>query len=124
MKRALAIWLGASAVGIALIALLPEGWLGEARLLSLSAHHGPSPSDAVGLAFVLAGWAVYLRALWSHRRNLAPRPASAWLAAAAVAALAGCLAAVAADRDGWALGLGIAAFVSQLALGCMTRKEA
>jgi hypothetical protein len=118
------VWLGASAVGVALIVLLPEASLGKGRLFSLSERHGPSASDSVGLVLVIGGWAVYLVALWRHRGELTPRRRAAWLAGAAVAASAGCVAAIVAGQDGWAAALGLVAVASQIALGCMTRTEA
>lgn len=60
MIRAVLIWLGASALGVALIAVLPEDWLGGEILFRLSDRHGPTAADAVGLALVGAGWGMAL----------------------------------------------------------------
>lgn len=121
LSVALAAWLGATAIGVALVALLPENWLGEGRLFSLSAAHGPTPSDAVGLVIILAGWAAWLRALWVRRRLMRPPGAAALLALASALAIVGCLVAVAAGWDGLAVLLGVCAFTGQVALGGMTR---
>jgi hypothetical protein len=119
---ALAVWVGASALGIALVVLLPEDWLGGGRLFSLGAEHGPAPSDAVGLVLVLAGWAVWLRALWRRRARMPRRPALL-VALASLLATVGCLAAFAAGHELSGLVSGLAAVAGQLALGGMTRPE-
>jgi peptidoglycan/LPS O-acetylase OafA/YrhL len=90
-------------------------------LFHLGDRHGPSPADSVGLAVVLGGQLVYLHALWSRRRNLRPRWAAYVLGCGAVAAVAGCIAAFAANQDGWAYALAGAAFAAQLALGLTAR---
>ena len=122
MIRAVLIWLGASALGVALIAVLPEDWLGGEILFRLSDRHGPTAADAVGLALVGAGWAVFLRALWSKRRGVEPRWAAWLLAIAAIAALCGCLAAFSVNLDGWGMALGLASLTAQLSLASLAHR--
>ncbi len=121
LARAVVIWLTAMALGALLVAVLPENWFGGGALFRFSDRHGPSAADAVGLVVVFAGWLVYLHALWSRRRNLKPRWAAIALAGGAAAALVGCIAAFAADKDGWGYALGATALAAQLAL-CLTAR--
>ena len=123
MARAVLFWLGASALGIALMALLPDDWLGGEMLFRLSDRHGPTLADATGLALILAGWGTFLQALWSRRRDLEQYWAAWLLAVVAIAALCGCLAAFAANLDGWGAALGFVALTAQLSLARMAHRS-
>ncbi len=68
--RAIGVWLLLSAIGVAIIAFLPDGLLGSNRLFSFSQQHGPTLIDAVGIFIVLSGWVFYLWQLWLRRRAL------------------------------------------------------
>lgn len=124
MARALLLWLAATALGAALVALLPEHWFGGGVLFRFSDRHGPSAADAIGLAIALAGWLFYLRALWVRRNALRPP----WLAGAvgvvAVAALAACITAITLDQDQGALALGALSFAAQAALAFTAHRDA
>lgn len=63
IRRATAVWLVASIIGVAIVMLPDEG----PRLLSLSRTHGPSAVDVVGIAVLVAGWSVFAVALWRAR---------------------------------------------------------
>lgn len=116
MTRAILIWLFAAVLGVALITWLPEHWLGGKILFRLSDRHGPTLADALGLALVMAGWAVFLRALWLKRRDLEPRWAAGMLGIVAIAAVYGCLAAFSANLDSWGVVLGLISLMAQLLL--------
>lgn len=64
MRVALAIWLMLSFIGGVIVALPDDGQ----RLISFSDAHGPSPLDAIGIAFLIVGWLVFVAAL--ARRHL------------------------------------------------------
>lgn len=115
----LAVWLASAAAGMALIVLLPEGLLGDGRLFSLSAGHGPSASDAIGVAVILAGWAWFVREVWRAWRGRAMRRSGLALAAIALTALALCLAAIAVDRNAMALLAGAIAVAAQIGLALL-----
>jgi hypothetical protein len=65
VRRAVLVWLVCSVLGGVLIAL-PDS---DQRVFSLSAAHGPSMADLVGVLVMLAGWTLFLRALWVARRH-------------------------------------------------------
>ena len=78
------VWLASSAIGGVILALPDAG----PRLLSFSRAHGPSTQDALGILVMVAGWAVFLSALWPlrHRvlRHAAPHAFSGGVFAAGV----------------------------------------
>lgn len=121
MMRALAIWLAASALGVALIAFLPEQMFGGGDLFRLSERHGPSLSDGLGLLVVLGGWFFYIHALWSRRRTMPPIPALALVVLTLISA-ASCIAAFAADIDGLAIALAMMAVLAQIGLALLARR--
>ena len=122
MARAFAIWGAASLLGVALVAWLPEQWLGGAVLFRLSDRHGPSVADGVGILILLAGWLYYVGALWRRRRSLSPRWVVLVLITVAIAAALGCIYAATADQDGWLIALTALALTAQIALGLMARR--
>jgi hypothetical protein len=61
-------WLVCSVLGAVVIAL-PDS---DRRVFSLSAAHGPSAVDLLGVLLMLAGWALFLRALRRARRQADP----------------------------------------------------
>ena len=116
--RALAIWLGATMIGVMLIVLLPER-AGSGVLFRLSDRHGPGVADAAGLAVIIAGWLIYVRTLWSQRVRLRSQRTAAILVAVATAAIVGCLFATAANED-WLIGGAAAiAIAAQIGLGVL-----
>lgn len=122
MIRALVIWLSASAIGAALVAFLPEQGLGGGDLFRLSARHGPSLVDGVGLLFVVVGWLYFLRALWVRRSQVQPRALAFALVAATLLAAAACVFAFASDRDGLGIALAVIAVVAQIGLALLARR--
>lgn len=60
-------WITLSVVGGVVIAL-PDA---DERVVSFSEAHGPSLFDLAGVFLALAGWAVFLHALWRRRDRLA-----------------------------------------------------
>lgn len=105
LPRAVLLWFALSAAGI-LVLLIPDSGTPVARL---SRTHGPSGQDLVGVLLVLAGWAVYLWALWKVRTGIRHR---------AVLLVAGALAAgliawsVGTDSGAWwVLGAGVLVLV-------------
>lgn len=122
MKRALAIWLIASVIGAALIAFLPEHLFGGGDLFRLSARHGPSLSDGVGLLVIVGGWLLFLHALWARRGAMHPRWLAFALIAATLIAAASCIASFAADQDAWAIALAMMAVAAQIGLAVLTRR--
>lgn len=115
LRHAAAIWLIASLLGIALMALLPEELLGGNKLFHLNERHGPGSTDAIGLLFILGGWAAYLRALWIWASVSVPLVSMVLWGVVVILCIAGCLVAVSAGKDAVALLLGSAALVLQLA---------
>ncbi len=73
------LWCIASVVGVAVIALPDD----DNRLFSLSASHGPSPLDGIGILILLAGWLLLTAATLSRWRQLM-RLESRWLLAGAL----------------------------------------
>jgi hypothetical protein len=67
------VWLVCSVLGAVVIAL-PDS---DQRVFSLSAAHGPSPVDLLGVLLMLAGWTLFLRALWLARRQVGRARAAA-----------------------------------------------
>lgn len=63
MRRSVTIWALCSVIGAAVIALPDSG----PRLFSFSRAHGPSAVDAIGILFLIAGWLVFLAAVWRRR---------------------------------------------------------
>jgi small-conductance mechanosensitive channel len=53
-------------IGVAVVAL-PDS---DNRLFSLSQAHGPSPVDALGALVMIAGWLVFVAALWRRRDRI------------------------------------------------------
>lgn len=104
LVRALILWAALSVVGVVVVAVPDAG----PRLLTLSETHGPSAPDLVGIALLLIGWAVFLRAVWRARRAVR---APALPVALVVAAAAGVTAwSVLTDTGAWWL-LGAVALV-------------
>ncbi len=66
MRFSLLVWAILSAIGAAVVAL-PDG---DNRLFSLSRAHGPSPVDALGALVLVAGWLVFVAALWRRRARI------------------------------------------------------
>lgn len=122
MIRALFIWLSALAIGAGLVAFLPEQGLGGGDLFRLSARHGPSLVDGVGLVVVLAGWLYFLRALWMRRSQLQPRALAFALVAATLLAAAACVFAFTSDRDGAGSALAVLAVAAQIGLALLARR--
>ena len=60
VRRGALVWLVCSVLGAVVIAL-PDS---NQRVFSLSAAHGPSVVDLLGVLVMLAGWALFVRALW------------------------------------------------------------
>jgi hypothetical protein len=106
------LWAGALlvAAGVVVVALPDD----DARLFSLTAEHGPSAVDAVGIALLLAGWAVLA---WEvrRRRPAVSRRAAAAGAAATAAGTAVLAVAMASGSGTWVLGVALLA-APQLAL--------
>lgn len=119
MGRAVAICLLATFAGVALMALVPENLLGEGRLFSLNARHGPGRADALGVGLILAGWLWFERALWLRRREMHPGWLALTLAVLALAALAGCILAMRADRDSLAFAAAGLSAAAQFALAAL-----
>ena len=73
VRRGALLWLASSAIGGVILALPDSG----PRLVSFSRAHGPSTQDVLGILLMVAGWAVFISALWPlrHRvlRHAAPR---------------------------------------------------
>ena len=116
--RAFAIWFGATTIGVMLIVFLPEG-AGSGALFRLSDRHGPSVADSAGLAFVMAGWFIYIRTLWSQRANVRSHRIAAILVAVVAAAIMGCLFATTANED-WLIVVAAAiAIAAQIGLGVL-----
>ena len=69
MRFSLLVWAILWAIGTAVVAL-PDS---DNRLFSLSRAHGPSPVDALGAIVMIAGWLVFLAALWRRRARIAGR---------------------------------------------------
>jgi peptidoglycan/LPS O-acetylase OafA/YrhL len=99
--------------------LLPENLLGAGRLFSLNARHGPGRADALGVGVILAGWLWFHRALWLERRQMRPRWLALALAVLALAALAGCILAMRADRDSLAFAAAGLSAAAQYALAAL-----
>ena len=78
MRLSLFVWAICSALGAAVVALPDSGH----RLFSLSRAHGPSPVDALGAIVLVAGWLVFVAALWRRRARVARRAGAAPLEAA------------------------------------------
>ncbi len=115
MRTALVSWAACLAVGGAIVALPDD----RPRLVSFSDAHGPSALDALGIGFLLVGWAVFVAALWQRRGQVASR-AGAGLALGgpfAVGLGAGLvIASVASDYPHlWVVGAGILVAVQVLA---------
>ncbi len=109
MGRAIAICLAATALGVALMVLLPEDLLGGGPLFTLNDRHGPGRADAIGLVIILGGWLYFQGTLWVKRHDMRPRWLAVALTIVSLAALFGCIAAFRADRDSWAfLSAGVA----------------
>ena len=68
VHHGLLAWLSCSLVGAGIVALPDDG----NRVFSLSTAHGPSVVDLLGVVVMLAGWAVFVTALW-RTRDLALR---------------------------------------------------
>lgn len=69
VAQGLAAWLGVSAVGVGILVAPDRG----DRLISLSADHGPSVQDGIGVVFLAIGWAAFLIPLYGARRQLRVR---------------------------------------------------
>ena len=85
VRRRTGVWLLGSAAGVAILALPDTG----ERVFSISATHGPSAIDLVGMVLVVGSWlpiAALLPAMWRTSRR-ARRPATV-LAVVGAAALA------------------------------------
>ncbi len=119
MRWALLTWAACSALGAAVVALPDSG----PRLFSFSRAHGPSAVDAVGAAVMLAGWAVFVGALW-RRRGFVRRAATGPLVLAGFAlGLGAGLVVASAGADyayWWAIGAGILV-AAQVLLACLAR---
>ena len=74
MRAALVVWAACSAVGVAIVALPDDG----PRIVSFSEAHGPSALDALGIGFLLVGWAAFVAALWRRRERVAARAGTGW----------------------------------------------
>jgi hypothetical protein len=122
MMRVLIIWLVASAIGVALVVLLPEYLFGDGELVRLSDRHGPTLSDGLGLLFILGGWLYFLFALWARRRAMQPPWAAFALVAAMLVGGAACVPAFAADRDGLGIALAVMAVAAQFGLAILARR--
>jgi hypothetical protein len=79
MRRALLFGVSLIAGGVVVLALPDSGQ----RLFSLSGRHGPSLVDAIGVAFLLAGWVVVVVAVVRRGERVARR-AGVWGVAAGV----------------------------------------
>jgi hypothetical protein len=79
MRRALLFGVSLIAGGVIVVALPDSGQ----RLFSLSGRHGPSLVDAIGVAFLLAGWVVVVVAVVRRGERVARR-AGVWGVTAAV----------------------------------------
>ena len=121
MRRALLVWLVCSTAGAIIIALPDAG----PRLVSLSETHGFSAFDALGIALVLFGWAVFLLAIWQRRGRLLARATVGGLLAGAFGLGLGTglvIASVAADyARWWVIGAAVLLVVQLLAATVVTR---
>ncbi|MQA87436.1 MAG: hypothetical protein GEV03_23115 [Streptosporangiales bacterium] len=103
-------WLVWSALGVAVIALPDSG----PRLVSISAAHGPSLQDTLGIVALLAGAGAPWWFIWRGRGRLADTTGGTQVALAFTAGLGLglLLASVAADFGAWwAIGAGLLAAV-------------
>jgi hypothetical protein len=115
----MAKWILATCVGAALVVFLPDNLLGEGTLIRLSDRHGPTAADALGLAIAMAGWAIYLRALWLVRRRFQQVWASRLLVAITFLSTFGCVLAAAGNLDFLLIVFAIVAFAAQVGLGLL-----
>lgn len=74
IRRRVLLWLLGSLFGALVIALPDDG----PRLFSLSASHGPSAVDLLGIAIMIAAWLPVVLLLWTNRAALR----GGWAAAA------------------------------------------
>jgi predicted branched-subunit amino acid permease len=123
MGRALGIWVAATLIGFVLIVSLPER-PGSGMFFRLSDRHGPSAEDAVGLAVALAGWFIYVRALWLRRGRVRRPQIAAALSAVATVATLGCVVSATANEDWLIAGSAVIAIAAHLGLGILVRSEA
>lgn len=72
VRFSLFVWAILWAIGVMVVAL-PDG---DDRLFSLSRAHGPSPVDALGSLVMIAGWLVFVAALWRRRVRIAGQSGS------------------------------------------------
>jgi hypothetical protein len=114
--RGLVVWLTLSAVGTLIVVLPDEG----PRLFSLSAGHGPSVIDALGVGLLLVGWLAFLIPLLRSRSEIA-RPGL--LGTLALAGLATVTWSVVTDSGLWWVLGAVLLFVIQVvaALGVIRR---
>jgi hypothetical protein len=88
----LAWWLFGSLAGALVVAVPDEG----PRIFSLSAAHGPSAVDLLGVAILLAAWLPIVHLLWIAQTSIGRR----WAVVAALLAAIGLLALVVAVAKG------------------------
>lgn len=93
IRAGLLLWAGASVVGVLIVAL-PD----RSRLFSISARHGPSALDTVGVGVLLLAWITFLIPLWRSRAAIGQRRL---LAALAVGAAGLTFWSVTTDRGNW-----------------------
>lgn len=113
MRRGVLVWLVCSVLGAVVIAL-PDS---DQRVFSVSAAHGPSVVDLVGVLVMLAGWTLFLRALWVARREAGRVRVSAGIPFVAGVGLGLVVASVTDYQNWWLLGAFFLA-AAQLAFAC------
>jgi len=99
-----------SVIGAAVVAVPDSG----PRLFSISSAHGPSAVDLVGILVMLAGWSVFLWALWGAR-HLARRTGSRPLISCVAGIGLGLLVASVTDYPQWWVIGALLLVVAQLA---------
>jgi uncharacterized membrane protein YidH (DUF202 family) len=102
------------ATGSVVVALPDDG----RRLVSISRNHGVSTVDSVGIALIVAGWALVVSGVWQRRRRVFRRLRRAGVAAGAgvvIAGLALIVWSVTGDHGAWWVAGVVLAVAPQLA---------
>jgi Na+/pantothenate symporter len=117
VRRRLAWWLFGSLAGALVVAVPDDG----RRIFSLSATHGPSAGDLLGVAILLAAWLPIVHLLWIARTSIGRR----WAMAATLLAAIGLLALVMAVAKGrgsvWIMGAALLIFAHMVAVAGIGR---
>jgi hypothetical protein len=98
------LWVLGSVVGAVVLARPDDD---DARVVSLSEDHGPSPVDLAGIAVLAVVWLPVVAALWTRRHRLGAR-ARARAAALAAVGTAVLIVTIALDLGaGWLAGVAL-----------------